>query len=1067
MVSRSAVVTLLLFGSGLCALAYQACWFRMLRLVFGASTLAHAAVLAIFMGALGLGSAVLGGRAEKHDNPLRLYGQLELGVAAGAALTPWLVDLVRAIYLGMGGSMQLGNGGALLARLVLSAVALGVPVFLAGGTLPAAARVAVTPGDSARRQLAVVYGINTLGAVVGCVLPVFVLFEETGVRGTLLLCAAFNGLLGVVALWWSEREDAPAREAIAPVALEVAPPDGIGMPRALALWVAFVTGFIFLMGELVWYRLAAPLLGGSTYTFGVVLGVALLGVGLGGLLYALAPPSRPHVMHLALSCALEGLALGLPLAAGDHLADVARFARAWGETDFGLLTAGWVGVAALLVFPAALVSGYQFPLLVALVGRGRDGVARDVGAAYAANTLGSISGSLLGGFVLLPVLGAVVLWQVSVLLLVVTGVVLLLSGLRAPRWPVMGLALLAAYAGGMTATATGPTAYWRHRPIGAGRAALPPDQWNARQEARRWASRTVLRELDGVESSLAFQAATGWSLLTNGKSDGHVFADAPTQVGLGMLPAALLTARGTPPQRAFVIGLGTGQTAGWLSVLPGMQQVDVAELEPGVVAFAALAKETNHAVLERPNVRMLDGDGRELLMTAPGKYDLVVSEPSNPYRAGVASLYSHEFYQMARTRLTPNGVFVQWLQSYDLDVVGVRAVVATLRASFDNVTVWSTQPRDMVLLASNTPLPVHVDQLTALLAQPVFSTALGSIMGIWSGADVVSRLLANEDLANAWQRSGTRLNTDDHPILEFEFARQLGSHGDSVAAQVALSAHARGWTTPRHLVGRVDAAAAEDQRLFHLAVPPPALTAVAKADPWLAARWVVSALEGGRPVEAAQAAVAALPAGHKDRHPEVLLVEAELLARAPPDQTAARARLEDVLATLEARGLGTTVLALRLVAAVTAGDRAAVTAVVPVLVARLRVDPWVRQDVAQRALVMAGQTADQHVAPVLLRALLEGPLLAFGMEQARRDICRHLLLGFAQQGPPPPWCGDVLRMDEDAPVWTQQALELRARCYQAHVPALAAAATADLRMFRAHQATPVEATLPAPAGGSP
>src|SRR5687767_4844237 len=198
--SPTSVVSLLLFGSGFCALIYQTVWLRQFRLIFGASTLASAAVIAIFMGGLGIGGHFLGRRIDRSANPLAFYGVLEVGVALSAAATPLLLWIVRAGYLAIGGSFALGGFMATIVRLLLATIVLAIPTFLMGGTLPAAARSVEHGGDQGRRSLAVLYATNTLGAVAGAVLSTFFLLERFGNLRALIAAALLNILVALTAL---------------------------------------------------------------------------------------------------------------------------------------------------------------------------------------------------------------------------------------------------------------------------------------------------------------------------------------------------------------------------------------------------------------------------------------------------------------------------------------------------------------------------------------------------------------------------------------------------------------------------------------------------------------------------------------------------------------------------------------------------------------------------------------------------------------------------------------------------------------------------------------------------
>src|SRR2546430_1970050 len=295
----------LLFASGFCALVYQIGWLREFRLIFGASTAASAAVLAIFMGGLGVGGWLLGRRADTHTRPLALYAQLEGIVALSAAASPLLLALVRRLYVVVGGTPRLGMTGGTIVRLILSALVLALPTIAMGGTLPAAARAITGAGDQRRRQLATLYGCNTLGAVTGCLVATFVALELFGTRSTLWLAAAINLLVAVVARGM-DRTLEPVSDVEEPrrTVLDAQAPVGF------VLTASAVVGFAFFLMELVWDRMLGPLLGGSVFTFGLILGVALLGIGLGGLVYALIGVDRPATLRaFALTCLLEAVAI--------------------------------------------------------------------------------------------------------------------------------------------------------------------------------------------------------------------------------------------------------------------------------------------------------------------------------------------------------------------------------------------------------------------------------------------------------------------------------------------------------------------------------------------------------------------------------------------------------------------------------------------------------------------------------------------------------------------------------------------------------------------------------------
>ncbi|HYV45801.1 MAG TPA: fused MFS/spermidine synthase, partial [Myxococcaceae bacterium] len=687
----------LLFLSGACALIYETVWLRELRLIFGSSTFASAGVTAIYIGGLGLGAALLGRRADEHPSPLRLYGNLELLVAASAAATPLLLWLARHGYVLAGGLGGLGVVLATIVRLVLATVILAVPTVLLGGTLPAAVRAVEEDEDARRAGVGLLYGLNTLGAVGGTALSTFWLLETLGNRGTLFAATAVGAGIGLVARRMG-RFNAPAkaRKEKGSKAEAPEPASTAAVPPRLVFGAAALVGFAFFTMELVWYRMLAPLLGGSTYSFGCILAVALLGVGAGGAAYATLGKSRPATVGgFALTCALEAALLALPLALGDRVALLALGLRSLQMFGFSGLAWSWALVTSVVALGPAFVAGVQFPLLVGLLGRGRSGVGRDLGMAYAWNTAGSIAGSVLGGFVLLPLAGAVATWRASAVLLAALALAAAVwQGRRSARWTASFAPVAAVLLAVVMAFASGPTAAWRHSSVGAGRSSPAPDPNGVRQWLGLY-QRGVVWEKDGRESSVAIKEGEGIAFLVNGKSDGGALSDASTQVMSGLLGAMLHP----DPKSALVIGMGTGETAGWLGKVPGLDRVDVVEIEPAIEEVARRCALVNERVLENPKVHVVYEDAREVLLTSRAKYDIIFSEPSNPYRAGIASLFTREFYEAVKERLSSRGMLVQWIQAYEVDPRTVQTLMATLVAVFPQVELWHTNGADMLVVA--------------------------------------------------------------------------------------------------------------------------------------------------------------------------------------------------------------------------------------------------------------------------------------------------------------------------------------------------------------------------------
>ncbi|HSG39894.1 MAG TPA: fused MFS/spermidine synthase, partial [Thermoanaerobaculia bacterium] len=560
-------------------------------------------------------------------------------------------------------------------------------------------------------------------------------------------------------------------------AAEAAEPEGESRIGWLVPFAAGLVGFAFLLMELVWYRMLAPLLGGSVYTFGLILAVALLGIGLGGLLYGAGESRRrPTMLTFAATCSLEALLMALPFAMGDRVAVLAAMLRPLGGSGFASLVGAWSAITALVVLPAAIVAGYQFPLLIALLGEGRRRVGREVGVTYAANTLGAILGSIAGGFGLIPLLSAPGVWRLVVGLLLGLALLTVVAGLRAgaPRRAAF-VPVAAGALGLLFCLATGPTAFWRHSPIGAGR--VETAKWTGPNDIRRSIEdlrRRVVWEADGVESSVALDLTMEYAFIVNGKADGSTLGDSPTQVMSGLVGAALHP----NPKRVLVIGLGTGSTAGWLARIPSIERVDVVELEPAIEHVAEVMSKVNLDVMSNPKVHHYAGDGREFLLTTRERYDVVFSEPSNPYRAGIASLFSQDFYRAAVGRLRPGGIFLQWLQGYEMDAHMLRTAYGTLTSVFPSVETWQIHYSDLLLIATAEPLEHDFDRVRARMAGEPYRTALARTWGVEGAEGFYAGYLAAPSFARAVGEAGEgQVNTDDRPVLEFGFAKSLGRLG--------------------------------------------------------------------------------------------------------------------------------------------------------------------------------------------------------------------------------------------------------------------------------------------------
>ncbi|HKU44881.1 MAG TPA: fused MFS/spermidine synthase, partial [Polyangiales bacterium] len=912
---------------------------------------------------------------------------------------------------------------------------------------PAIARAIETDTDRGRRGVAWMYGINTLGAVCGAALSSFYMLEHFGARLSLFVTCGANLAIGLAAraasraqVW--QKLSAPPTAAEPRPAIDEADIEPLA-PPLLVFASAAIVGFAFFLMELVWYRMLGPLLGGTVFTFGLILAVALAGIGLGSTAYALRfAARRPSLIGFAITCALEAACIAQPYALGDRVSLWALYLRPLGNLGFFGLLFGWWAIALIVVFPAALVAGFQFPMLIALLGGGRKHVGRHVGTAYAANTLGAIAGALAGGFGLIPALGALGCWKLASLTLAAWGVGVGIFAVVRSRVFVLGaIVLVLAGLSVRSAYAPGPSAAWRHAPIGVGR--VPIDAMITRNDVRAFLQQTrgsVQWETDGIESAIGIGVYDGIGFIVNGKSDGNARSDAPTQVMGGLLGAALLPR----VNKAMVIGLGTGSTAGWLGALPEIQRVDVAEIEPMIRFVAEVCTPVNNDVLHNPKVHIQRGDARELLAVSRERYDLIFSEPSNPYRAGVASLYTREFYQAVAQRLDQDGVFVQWLQAYDVDSQTLRTVYATLSSVFPHVETWDGMRHDLFLVASRQPLSHDAEQLRARVRSPVIARGMSVA---WHTADLegfLSHYVASPSFSRLAASSGGAIATDDLSPVEFGFARNVRGEPRAAAESLYEAIHERGENrpvlrgNPQLDWNRIDFEREAFGLLMGAPPSPGGMQPEYMSRLEVLRRWQSADFQGAL----AMWSYIATQAGGKAPVPIPIeqLALAEILAYQgqQPEFDAAVQAVATEQPTLAAAMRGVWLLNHGL-------HREGVDALTQALV-QYRSDPWPLPGQMTRVLahLQAMAPADPERVPHWVQTL-SAPFSVFVNESAR--VRTRINIAFTL-GPQNPVCIEVFGAMEPYVPWMEAVLDYRAKCYQAHGNALKETAAADLARFQ-------------------
>lgn len=713
-----ALALALTVATGFSGLVYEVTWQKYLATLVGSDSEATAAVLGLFLGGLAAGYALFGawtrrrvsrGDAARRAAPLlRVYGGLEAAIGLYALAFPTLFALAQRASLAVPSE---SGGFAFVFDVGLSALLIGPPAVLMGSTIPILTQALSRGLDDATRFHALVYGFNTAGAFAGALAAGFWLLPQLGLVDTLRAMAGVNLCAGAVFLGLSRAHGV----ASAPSGVERTRVAGFA---ALAA-VAGLTGFAMMTLQTALIRLGGLSLGSSEFTFSMVVAAFVLCIALG----SLAVSALPRVPSLLLPVALWALValLGVLYLRLDDAPYWAHRLRSGFASEPAAFTAYYAAAFGALLAAIGLpvaISGATLPLLFHELRREVSDLGDVAGRLYSWNTVGSLLGALLGGYALLAWLDLHHVYRLAMLALAAAAAgVTAWSGGPARR---RAAALLLVPA--VIATLALPA--WDPQRLASGlyrqRRATEYTRAGADAFFARVHRRFTLSFYDddpvasiAVRSQRRPDGALHRSIYSNGKSDGAVPEDYVTMALAALVPA-LLAERA---ERAFVIGYGTGVTAGEFAALDSAREVVVAEISPGVIEAAPLFDESNLYASQNPRVRIVRGDAYRTLLRGQGRYDVIASEPSNPWVTGVEMLYSREFLQAARDRLRPGGVYAQWFHLYATDADTVALVLRTYASVFDHVAVWFAMGPDLLLLGVLDPAPALDSEHIAARAQ--------------------------------------------------------------------------------------------------------------------------------------------------------------------------------------------------------------------------------------------------------------------------------------------------------------------------------------------------------------
>jgi spermidine synthase len=750
---------LLFIGSGCAALIYEIVWFQLLQLVIGLTNVSLGLLLGTFMGGMCVGSLALPRFISSKHHPLRVYAFLEIGIAViGVTILfalPWLAQLYTAA------------SGSMFVRALLAVICLLPPTILMGATLPAISRCIESPS-----QLGVFYGGNIFGAVVGCVLAGFYLLRVHDMATATYAAAAINIVVAGLALLLVSKV-----KYVEAVSESVEAPSDRTIHIAVAL-----SGFGALAAEVVWTRLLSMLLGGTVYTFSIILAVFLLGLGIGSNVVSVIRLERPRRAFaicqalLLLACGWSAYAITVSLP--NWPVNPALSATPWFNFQMDVARCLWA------ILPATILWGASFPLALACVARAKEDSGRMVGKLYAANTLGAIGGALLFSLMIVPVIGTQNAQRVLIFVPAITATLLL------PRYfPALIVAGLICFS--MPSMPWGVAAYGRYFATYARR--LAPGFF-AEKDIPEHSDKDTFCEYLGEGMNGTVTVSKIYNGARNFHSAGKIQAsNDPRDMRLQRMLGHLSALAHPNPQSVLVVACGAGVTAGTFTQHPETKRIVICDIEPLVPKHVApLFAEENFNVVKDPRTQVISDDGRHFIRTTKEKFDVITSDPIDPWFKGCAALNTVEYYEMCKAHLNPGGVMSLWFPLYECDIASAKSLIATFFKVFPNGIMWANDDEeglgyDAVLFAQVEGTRFDLDQLQARIERPDYAAVRKSLkdVGFASAMNLVTTYAAQARDLGPWMRDA-QINTDSALRLQYLAGMSFNQHQEfTIREQIA------------------------------------------------------------------------------------------------------------------------------------------------------------------------------------------------------------------------------------------------------------------------------------------
>lgn len=719
------------------------------------------------MAGLAIGSWYWGKRSDILKNPLRTFGFLEIAIAVYCFLYEPIFSLLDSIFSGFvsGAALSSDSLTVFIARLIVACLAILPPTILMGGTLPILVRHFSKKIGEVGKNVSILYFLNSLGAVVGTILAGFYFLETFGLRGSTFTGAFMDLIVGGFAIWFSGKIQLDESKETVSTEVKTSPLDNY--QYKVVLLIAGISGFCAMGYEVIWLRLLIPILSSSTYSFTIILASFITGITIGSfLVYKYIHKIKRPFLFLGICQLLiiAGIQFSMPFyerlpymiwnAVGDP--DIAHSSYSY-----------YIFIQSFYVFLILLIPtvfmGMSLPIATKLAVKNVSETGKTVGKVFAINTIGTVLGSLAVGLILIPLTGI----TGSLVILIFLNLLLFLLVIRHKSTSTVKLKMITGailvvssfiFFNTLSNNSWVYSIMLSEAPRKINRL-KPPRSFNEfLLKSKKHEKIDYYKE--GPNGTFVVAENKGETyLFTNGKGDANSSGDLRTQISLGLTPVILHNS----PDSVFVIGFGAGTTIGHVMSHPRVKYGEVAEISKEVLEASSYFKSINEDPLSRKNLKVIADDGVSALRLSPHKYDVIISQPSNPWSAGVGNLFTTDFFKSCKEKLRPGGFVAQWFNLYEMDDKSLSLILRTVLSEFKEVDLWHIGESDILLICSNEPINTNINSIREhynLSADKLQKINIHSFSAFLS-----QQFLTDESALKNYASEGP-LNTENLPLLE-------------------------------------------------------------------------------------------------------------------------------------------------------------------------------------------------------------------------------------------------------------------------------------------------------------